>query len=149
MPAASTEQLPDLVRYLEDAGLSVEIDTEGYRRDEVPTHVDMALFTVAREACTNAVRHAHASRMRLRLACDGQAAMLEVADDGRGCGLALPAGDANQAAAELPTAADGEGHGVAGMAERVHVLGGTLAAGDAPEGGFTVRASIPLEQREA
>lgn len=149
MPAASTKQLGDLVRYLEDAGLSVELDAGGYRREEVPAHVDMALFTVAREACTNAVRHAQASRMRLLLACDGQSATLQVTDDGRGCGRALPAAGADQAADELPTAADGEGHGVAGMAERVHVLGGTFSAGDAPGGGFTVRASIPLEQREA
>ena len=149
MPAASTEQLGDLVRYLEDAGLSVELDAGGYRREEVPAHVDMALFTVAREACTNAVRHAQASHMRLLLACDGQSATLQVTDDGRGCGMALPAAGADQAANELPTAADGEGHGVAGMAERVHVLGGTFSAGDAPDGGFTVRASIPLEQREA
>ena len=35
------------------------------------------------------------------------------------------------------------------MAERVHVLGGTFAAGDAPEGGFTVRATIPLQATEA
>ena len=56
---------------------------------------------------------------------------------------------ADMAAPQLPRAADGAGHGVAGMAERIHVLGGSFSAGDGENGGFCVRASIPLRGTEA
>ncbi|MBL6464345.1 MAG: ATP-binding protein, partial [Senegalimassilia sp.] len=102
---------------------------------------------VAREACTNAVRHARAQRVSLRFAVEDGAATLSVIDDGAGCGAA--AQPADMAAPQLPRAADGAGHGVAGMAERIHVLGGSFSAGDGENGGFCVRASIPLRGTEA
>lgn len=149
MPAAGTDQFPDLLRYLRDAGLETGMDASTFDRALVPAHIDMALYTVAREACTNAVRHSRASRISVRLSTRNDVAELVVADDGAGCGYAMAPVGYDQATSSLPAAADGAGHGVAGMAERVHVLGGTFAAGDAPEGGFTVRAAIPLHAREA
>ena len=146
MPAAGTNQVGELESYLRGAGLDVTLDMDGYDRAQVPAHIDMALFTVAREACTNAVKHAQAHHATLRFAVEDGAATLLVADDGVGCGrpAACPGQDE-----PLPQAADGAGHGVAGMAERVRVLGGWFAAGDAPQGGFCVRASIPLKGTEA
>jgi signal transduction histidine kinase len=44
-------------------------------------------------------------------------------------------------------AASGSGNGIAGMTERAEALGGTLAAGARPEGGFSVRARLPLHDR--
>ena len=44
----------------------------------------------------------------------------------------------------LDSPADGAGHGIAGMRERAAMLGGTLDAGPLPEGGFRVRARLPL-----
>ena len=147
MPAAGTNQVDELESYLRGAGLDVTLDMAAYDRVRVPAHVDMALFTVAREACTNAVRHARAQRVSLRFAVEDGAATLSVIDDGAGCGAA--AQPADMAAPQLPRAADGAGHGVAGMAERVHVLGGSFSAGDGEDGGFCVRASIPLRGTEA
>ncbi len=149
VPAGGTEQMGDLAQYLRDAGISTTLDMTAYDRAAVPAHVDLALYTVAREACTNAVRHAEATAITLRLETTNGVAQLLVADNGTGCGHPLSPAGYDQAVASLPTAADGAGHGVAGMAERVHVLGGTFAAGDAPEGGFTVRATIPLQATEA
>ena len=80
-------------------------------------------------------------------AVEDGAATLSVIDDGAGCGVA--AQPADMAAPQLPRAADGAGHGVAGMAERIHVLGGSFSAGDGENGGFCVRASIPLRGTEA
>ena len=142
MPAAGTNQVDELEAYLRGAGLDVTLDMAAYDRARVPAHVDMALFTVAREACTNAVRHARAQRV-----VEDGAATLSVIDDGAGCGAA--AQPADMAAPQLPRAADGAGHGVAGMAERIHVLGGSFSAGDGENGGFCVRASIPLRGTEA
>lgn len=146
VPAAGTNQVGELESYLRGAGLDVTLDMEGYDRAQVPVHIDMALFTVAREACTNTAKHAQAHHATLRFAVEDGAATLLVADDGVGCGrpAACPGQDE-----PLPQAADGAGHGVAGMAERVRVLGGWFAAGDAPQGGFCVRASIPLKGTEA
>ena len=147
MPAAGTNQVGELESYLRGAGLDVTLDMAAYDRALVPAHIDMALFTVAREACTNAVRHAGARAVSLRFAVEGEAATLSVIVDGVGCGVA--AQPADMAAQQLPRAADGAGHGVAGMAERVHVLGGSFSAGDDENGGFCVRASIPLRGTEA
>lgn len=147
MPAAGTNQVDELESYLRGAGLDVTLDMAAYDRVRVPAHVDMALFTVAREACTNAVRHARAQRVSLRFAVEDGAATLSVIDDGAGCGVT--AQPADMAAPQLPRAADGAGHGVAGMAERIHVLGGSFSAGDGENGGFCVRASIPLRGTEA
>lgn len=144
-PTAGTERLGDLAAYLRDAGLAVEVDTAGYDRAQVPVHVDVALYTVAREAATNIVRHAQAGRVQVRVAADGGCARLTVEDDGRGCGHPLAAADG---AAALPQAADGAGHGIAGMAERVRLLGGTFSAGDKAAGGFRVEAAIPLRETE-
>ena len=139
--------MDELESYLRGAGLDVTLDMAAYDRVRVPAHVDMALFTVAREACTNAVRHARAQRVSLRFAVEDGAATLSVIDDGAGCGVT--AQPADMAAPQLPRAADGAGHGVAGMAERIHVLGGSFSAGDGENGGFCVRASIPLRGTEA
>ena len=78
----------------------------------------MALFGIAREAATNIVRHAGARKALIRLAVEDGRARLVVEDDGVGCGLSASAA----ASGALPQAVDGEGHGIAGMAERVHLL---------------------------
>jgi signal transduction histidine kinase len=64
-----------------------------------------------------------------------EALVVEVADDGAGAGAA-PNGSGN-----------GAGQGIVGMRERVLALGGTLEAGPRPEGGFRVRASLPVGGR--
>ena len=127
-PTAGTERLDDLAAYLRRAGVDVALDAGGYDRAAVPAFVDVALYGIAREAATNIVRHAGAHAATIRLATGPTGANLSVEDDGRG------------AAAET----DGRGHGIAGMAERVGLLGGTFAAGPRPRGGFRVEARIPL-----
>lgn len=144
-PASGTEQLDDLVAYLRDAGLDATLDAEGYQRANAPAHVDMALFGIAREAVTNIVRHAGASAATIRLTMEDGRARLAVEDDGKGCGMPASACSGS----DLPQAADGEGHGIAGMAERVHLLGGTFSAGDRVGGGFQVVACLPLKGTEA
>ena len=144
-PTAGTDRLDDLVTYLCDAGIEATLEAKGYCRADVPAHVDMALFGIAREAVTNIVRHARARTVSIRLTVEAGKARLVVEDDGSGCGLSASAASAGA----LPQAADGEGHGIAGMAERVHLLGGTFAAGDRAGGGFRVVACLPTKGAEA
>lgn len=154
-PAAGTEHLEDIAAYLRQAGVETTLDVSAYDRTRVPAHVDMALFGIAREAATNMVRHAQAHTATIRLTCKHDSACLVVEDDGKGCGQAAapPPTFANAQTplpqATLPQAHDGKGHGIAGMAERVHVLGGTFSAGDRPQGGFRVIATIPIPRVEA
>lgn len=130
-PTTGTERMSDLILYLERAGVDAALDERGYDRASVPAYVDVALYGIAREAVTNIVRHAAASTACLRLTSDVAAARLSVEDDG--CG------------AEAPEAiGPPQGHGIAGMAERVGLLGGMFSAGPKSGGGFRVDVRIPL-----
>ncbi len=136
-PAAGTDRFSDIADYLQRAGVACFVEDTAYDRAHVPAHVDLALFAIAREAATNIVKHAGASRAMIRLSSVGAVADLFVSDDGRGCGSALREG-------LRPRAADGAGNGILGMAERARLLGGSLEAGDLPEGGFAVHARVPF-----
>ncbi|HVO09521.1 MAG TPA: two-component regulator propeller domain-containing protein [Vicinamibacteria bacterium] len=82
------------------------------------------LFRIAQEALTNAVTHAHASRVSVLLVFDGDAVELTVFDDGRG----LPGKPGH-----------GFHFGFSGMRERARALGTRLEVESAPGKGTTVR----------
>ena len=130
-PAEGTERMVDLVAYLERAGLSVKLSDRGYDRGSVPAFVDMTLYQVAREAATNAVRHAEAKSIEITLRSTAGQAFVQLSDDGRGM--------------DKDAALHAEGHGLQGMAERVNALGGAFAVRSAPGEGCTISAEIPLE----
>jgi two-component system sensor histidine kinase DesK len=96
----------------------------------LPGGVDAALGWVVREATTNVLRHSGAGRVTVDLTEDGVRAVLTVTDDGAGAG-------------ERVTVL-GSGAGLAGLRERVAVLGGELVAGPVDGGGYRVRAEVPL-----
>ncbi|GHH39264.1 sensor histidine kinase [Lentzea cavernae] len=92
--------------------------------------VDAALYRLAQESLTNAVRHARsATRVGIDVRREGDAVRLRVSDDGR----------------TEPGPAPELGFGLLGMAERAQLLGGTLLAGPGPEGGWVVEAVLPVE----
>ncbi len=97
----------------------------------VPGYVGTALFSIAREAATNIVRHSGAKWARIALVVRPGMAEVSVADDG--CGLSDDVA---------------EGHGIEGMRERVAVLGGTFDIRSYHEGETRVVARIPLERDE-
>jgi signal transduction histidine kinase len=95
--------------------------------DELSPAVELALYRIAQESITNAVRHArHATRITIDVVDEGEQVRLIVRDDG------------DAAAARGST-----GHGLVGMAERATLLGGTLRAGPAPGRGWTVDVVFP------
>ncbi len=132
-PTEGTDRLPDLAKYAEGAGMAVTLDVSGYAKDQVPAFADLALFSIAREAVTNAVRHSRATTLRICVRSDGECARVDVEDDGRG----MPDGEQ-----------DSGGHGITGMKERALALHGTLECGNRPEGGFGVHAVIPLQGKD-
>jgi signal transduction histidine kinase len=100
--------------------------------DELPLQVDAAVYRLAQEALTNALRHArNASRVEIRVVEGGGRLRLRVTDDGQ----------------IDPARPGSHGFGLLGMTERVQLLGGTLRAGPAPEGGWTVDAELPTKVR--
>jgi signal transduction histidine kinase len=108
------------------AGLVTEFEGEDVRR--LRPEVEQELYRIAQEALNNVLKHAHASRVTVRLdAADGHAA-LEIADDGVGFDPSLRGGD---------------GFGLPGMRERVERLGGTLRVESAPGAGTRVRVEVP------
>ena len=96
----------------------------------LPGPVDAAVYRIAQEALTNAVRHAHhATHIAIDVCRVGEVVRLRVTDDG-----VTPAGSA------APS-----GLGLTGMAERAQLLGGSLSAGPGPGGGWVVEAVLPVQ----
>ncbi|WP_225821020.1 sensor histidine kinase [Streptomyces naphthomycinicus] len=86
---------------------------------------------VVREAVTNVVRHSRASRCEITVEGAAERVRLTVADDGTGTAAAA---DAREGVG---------GTGLKGLTERLAAAGGSLTAGPAPRGGFTVTADLP------
>lgn len=96
--------------------------------DGLHPSVGAALYRIAQESVTNATRHATgAAEVRIDLDAEGDAVRLRVSDDGE----LVPADRVRQ------------GYGIVGMAERVALLGGTLAAGPGEARGWVVDAQVP------
>jgi signal transduction histidine kinase len=105
----------------------VEVDISG-DVDDLGPPVGAAVYRIAQESITNAVRHArHATRVDVSVAADVDCVRLTVRDDG----------DTSS------TGRSWAGYGLVGMAERAKLLGGTLEAGPSPAGGWTVTAVLP------
>ncbi len=111
--------------------LDVDVRTDAV---SLAPDAELALYRVAQEALTNAARHGQATRATVALEADAQSVSLTVHDDGRGFGRR-----------PLVDALVRSGHfGLAGMRERVRLVDGTLEFADAPGGGATVVARIPV-----
>ena len=99
--------------------------------DDLRPSLDAAVYRLAQESITNAVRHArHATRIDVLVAGDDDAIRLTVHDDG----------DPN------PSAAATTGFGLVGMSERAKLLGGTLQAGPNKGRGWTITAVLPRDE---
>jgi signal transduction histidine kinase len=129
-PVPDLGQLDELARTVRETGLDVELAVTGDFAT-VPSAVAVSAYRIVQEALTNVVRHAAATCATVRVDVKDDKLELLVIDDGVG-GQTEPA-DAAHA-----------GRGLAGMRERIDVLGGTLTAGPADGGGFEVRGAIPL-----
>ncbi len=88
--------------------------------------IDAAAYRIVQESLTNVLRHANASSASVTARLQDGTLEVTVVDDGRGSGGALA-----------------PGAGLAGMRERVTLLGGQLRAGDSEQGGFLVHARLP------
>ena len=138
-PAAAqgVDDLDLLLGGAADAGLTVEITTEGQRR-RLPAALGLTLYRIVQEALSNAARHAAGSRVSVRVRYEPEAVDLAIIDDGGDhAATSLSAPDKGQWS-------EGAGLGLVGMRERVAAFGGMLEAGPHASGGFGVHARLPL-----
>ncbi|WP_330297865.1 sensor histidine kinase [Streptomyces sp. NBC_00503] len=137
VPQPDVEQIEVLVEQVRAAGLTVDFEVEGAPR-KLPSGVELTAYRIVQEALTNTRKHGGPeARASVRLVYFDDGLGLLVEDDGRG------------AAHELyeDGGADGAGHGLIGMRERIGMVGGTLDAGPRPGGGFRISALLPLKKR--
>lgn len=130
-PAPRLDQLAELVEGVEAGGVRVAL-----RRTPsgaaYPAVVEATAYRIVQEALTNVVKHSGAGRVAASLTGTDTALHIEIVDDGP-----------PRSEPSAPDAADG--FGLIGMRERVLALGGTLAYGPVPGGGFRVHAVLPTE----
>ncbi|MEV2248837.1 histidine kinase [Streptomyces sp. NPDC049970] len=133
-PAPGLAVLDALVDTFRNAGLPVEVACTD-PDSPLPAAVDLAAYRIIQEALTNVRKHAGTgTKAEVSVVRVGETAEVTVLDDGRGA-------DARTGPA------DGGGHGLIGMRERVTALGGTLTAGPRYGGGFRVHAILPVTSR--
>ncbi|WP_431917454.1 sensor histidine kinase [Nonomuraea jabiensis] len=137
---AGIAQLDGLVAATRAAGVGVEA------RIEVNGPVDdvtgAVAYRIVQESLTNVVRYAPGAACSVDLRQDGGEIVVRVRDHGPG---ARPArgGDGSGRGRDA-SGLVGDGSGLRGMRERARLMGGTVTWGDHPEGGFEVRARLPV-----
>ncbi|MFE9686340.1 sensor histidine kinase [Streptomyces sp. NPDC002701] len=119
-------RLLTLVEQTRRAGQPVEFTEEGTPAESTGS-ADLVAYRVVQEALTNALKHAYGRRTSVQVRHGEKEITVEVGTDGPGSRAASPGGS---------------GRGLAGLRERVDVLGGEFSA-ERTSGGFVVRARIP------
>lgn len=97
--------------------------------DKLPALIEQVLYNIAREALNNALKHAHAQHVTVRVWQTHISVCIEIRDDGIGFD---------------PTIHTNGGLGLCGIAERVAQVKGQLILHSEPKAGTTLRAEIPL-----
>ena len=126
-PQPSLKHLDALVEQAREAGLPVELRVEG-DAGSLPPGVDLTAYRIVQEALTNVRKHAGGAHASVVVRRRDDGIELEITDDG-------PGSDKN----------DGTGQGLIGMRERVALYGGVFESGKREDGGYLVRARLPLD----
>jgi signal transduction histidine kinase len=163
-PQPQLDDLPALIGTARRAGMGVHL-SQPAAPSHIPPPVGVCAYRIVQESLSNASRHAPGAPVTVTIGHDNNtgAVTLRVTN-----GPTAPPGHTTQAngnraatsgtppanstnsnsppatTAPASPARDGHGHGLAGMRERVALLGGSLSAGPSPDGGFTVSAVLPL-----
>lgn len=126
VPQPGVADLERLARSVGDRP-RVEVEVSGELEDFGPA-VGAAIYRIAQESITNAVRHARqVTRVDVRVTSDGDVVRLTIRDDGE--------------ATSVPR--NSLGYGLVGMTERAMLLGGSFAAGPGADRGWTVDVVLP------
>jgi signal transduction histidine kinase len=130
-PQPGLGRIDGLIEQMRETGLDVTLEVDGTPVG-LPAGVDLNAYRIVQESLTNAMKHGGPGvRAVVRVAYGANDVTVAVDDDGRGASEALAPDN-------------GSGHGIVGMQERAALLGGDLAAGPRPGGGYRVRARLPI-----
>ncbi|GAA4440897.1 sensor histidine kinase [Phytohabitans houttuyneae] len=125
-PQPGIGDVPELVAAAQRAGVRADLDVAD--GELPPEPVGLAAYRIVQEALANASRHA-----------PGAAVRVEIRPWTTDLSVRVHNGPPTTSPADSP----GEGHGIAGMRERVTLLGGELVTGPTADGGFAVAARLP------
>ncbi len=131
----SVADVPSLADAARVAGFEVDVSIDA---PVLPPLVEAAVFRIAQEAVTNAVRHSGGTRLGIEVTAFDHDVRVRVHDDG-----AVDRGAGDRGTGDHGAGGGGGGHGIRGMRERAESLGGRLTA-RADQDGFTVEAVLPL-----
>jgi signal transduction histidine kinase len=127
-PQPRLYDVPELVATARRAGAAVTLQMSG-NGEQLPASVGLTAYRIVQESLSNAARHAPGARISVTVDESPPYVRITVT---------------NEPPATGQPHADGTGHGLAGMRERVTLLGGQLRTGPEPDGGFAVRAVLPM-----
>ena len=127
-PQPSLADLDQLLQRTREAGLRVELDVEG-EPCELPAPLALSAYRIVQEGLTNALKHSAQATAQVIVRYGAQQLEVEVLDDGTGS-----------------VNGSGTRRGLAGIGERVAVFGGRFEAGPRPEGGWHIKAALPLKR---
>jgi signal transduction histidine kinase len=130
-PQPGIAGLDTLLAHVRDAGLPVELSVEG-TPEPLPTAIDLSAYRIVQEGLTNTLKHAGPAHAQVTLRYSDHALELEILDDGN--------------LGHAPDPHGARGFGLAGMRERATLYGGVMEAGPRHEGGYALRARLPLER---
>ena len=137
-PDLSGGLAPAITRLVADFGRRTGIDAsfDAPGATELPAPQQLAAYRTAQEALTNAARHAGCTRVRLTLRDeDGDRAVLEIRDDGRGFDPGAKAAQADR-------------FGLRGLAERASAAGGRLDVASRPGRGTAITLTLPRQEAQ-
>jgi len=138
-PAPDLGALSHLADQIRATGIPVDLCVQMAPDTRLTPSAELSVYRVVQEALTNVVKHAGPASVQVNVHDEPDTLVVEVVDDGAGpIPAPYPSADPDVAGH----------HGILGMRERLALFGGTLDAGFRPEGGFKVRAELPLEAVE-
>ena len=116
-------------RMVDGGQITIHSEVTGVER-EIPLRLKDTLFRMAYEAIANAIQHAHASRISVRVAYAAATVRIQIADNGVGLGSNNSAG----------------GFGIVGMRKRAKSISATFTVSPASGGGTIVECLAPLQK---
>jgi signal transduction histidine kinase len=143
-PQPTLKDLTQLVEESREAGMNVTFGLRVEHPEVVPDSTARAVYRVVQEGLTNARKHSPASAVEVEVARDDDSALTVSVLSRAPTNGSAPSFTTTPAAVAPPLSLPGAGTGLIGLAERVTLAGGGLTHAPTADGGYALRARLPL-----